>query len=246
MKRLTLSGRLGRQPLTIATQQVDDAPHFLVHAGDAGASLLFMDLYKRMAGGRLDANLVMRGPRLDGYASVHDFSLRDDPAVRKLAVDALASQKREDGNVVADAQAQAVDPSAMSFRKLEASFSKSGNIVEVRDGSMFGPALGATVSGTVDFSRDQVNLSGTFVPLFGVNNLFSQVPLLGPLLGGGRHEGLLGLNYRISGSAANPVLNVNPLSVLAPGFLRQIFGALDGTAQSGGPADKDPLRLGQD
>ena len=91
-----------------------------------------------------------------------------------------------------------------------------------------------------------MNLGGTFVPLFGVNNLFSQVPLLGPLLGGGRHEGLLGLNYKITGSAANPELNVNPLSVLAPGFLRQIFGALDGSAQrSPGPAD-DLLHLGQD
>ncbi len=244
VKRLTLSGRIGRQPLTISTAQVDNAPHFLIHAGDAGASLLFMDLYRRMAGGRLDANLVMAGTRLDGYATVHDFSLREDPALRKLAVEGLASQKHEDP-AAAVAEAQPFDASDMTFRKLEASFTKSGNIVEVRDGSMFGPTLGATVAGTVDFSRDQVNLSGTFVPLFGVNNLFSQVPLLGPLLGGGRHEGLLGLNYRITGSAANPVLNVNPLSALAPGFLRQIFGALDGSAQNGAGA-ADPPHLGQD
>ncbi|WP_245501146.1 DUF3971 domain-containing protein [Lichenibacterium minor] len=244
IRRVTLAGRLGRQPLTVATSQIDNAPHFLVHAGDAGAALLFMDLYKRMAGGRLDANLVMLGQRLDGYAAVHDFTVRDDPAVRKLAVEGLASQRRDDGGAAADATG--IDPSAMSFRKLEASFSKTGNIVEVRDGSMFGPALGATVSGTVDFARDQVNLGGTFVPLFGVNNLFSQLPVLGPLLGGGRHEGLLGLNYKITGSAANPVLNVNPLSVLAPGFLRQIFGAIDGSAQRAPTAGDDALRLGQE
>ncbi len=242
LKRLTLSGHLGRQPLTITTSQVDNAPHFLIHAGDAGASLLFMDLYRRMAGGQLDANLVMLGQRLDGYAAVHDFTLRDDPAVRKLAVEGLASQHRDDAGAVAEA----MDPSAMTFRKLEASFSKTGSIVEVKDGSMFGPALGATVSGTVDFSRDQVNLGGTFVPLFGVNNLFSQLPVLGPLLGGGRHEGLLGLNYRLSGSAANPVLNVNPLSVLAPGFLRQIVGAIDGSARAAPAAGDDAARLGQE
>ena len=244
VRRLTLAGRLGRQPLTITTTTMDGAPHFLVHAGDAGASLLFMDLYRRMAGGRLDANLAMQGSRLDGYATVHDFTVREDPAIRKLAVEGLASQKHEDGSG-GSAEAQAFDPSAMSFRKLEAYFTKSGNIVEVRDGSMFGPTLGATVAGTIDFSRDQVNLSGTFVPLFGVNNLFSQLPVLGPLLGGGRHEGLLGLSYRITGSAGNPVLNVNPLSVLAPGFLRQIFGAFDGSAQDGAKA-LDPLHLGQD
>ena len=75
------------------------------------------------------------------------------------------------------------------------------------------------------------------MPLFGVNNLFSQLPVLGPLLGGGRHEGLLGLSYRITGSASDPVLNVNPLSVLAPGFLRQIFGAFEASAQGPHPAD---------
>ena len=244
VRRLTLSGRIGRQPLTVTTQQVDNAPHFVIHAEDAGASLLFMDLYKRMAGGKLDANLVMQGQRLNGYATVHDFTVREDPAIRKLAVEGLTSQKRDDG-LGAPAEAQAFDPSAMTFRKLEATFTKTGNIVEVRDGSMFGPALGATVAGTIDFNRDQVNLSGTFVPLFGVNNLFSQLPVLGPLLGGGRHEGLLGLSYRITGSAGNPVLNVNPLSVLAPGFLRQIFGAFDGSGQTGAKA-LDPLHLGQD
>ena len=71
-----------------------------------------------------------------------------------------------------------------------------------------------------------------------MNNLFSQVPLFGPLLGGGRHEGLLGLSYRITGSAASPVLYVNPLSALAPGFLRQIFGALDSAAE-GDPQPRD-------
>ncbi|MGI3902310.1 MAG: AsmA-like C-terminal region-containing protein [Janthinobacterium lividum] len=246
VKRMTLAGRIGRQPLTIQTAQIDGAPHFLIHSGDAGASLLFMDLYKRMAGGLLDANLVNLAQRLDGTVTVHDFTLREDPAIRKLAVEGLASQKHDDTTGSADAPN--FDPSAMSFRKLEASFSKTGNMVQVRDGSMFGPALGATVAGTIDFSRDQVNLTGTFVPLFGVNNLFSQLPVLGPILGGGSHEGLLGLNYRITGSAANPQLSVNPLSALAPGFLRQIFGALDGAASGGGAGAPGvgSLPLGQD
>ena len=226
--RVTLNGRLGRQPISIATSQIDNAPHLSIRAGDAGAALLFMDLYKRMAGGQLEANVALiSSTRLDGYVTVHDFTLREDPAIRKLAAEGLASQARDAPG--SDATGATVDASAMTFRKLEAKFTKSGNDVEVSDGSMFGPTLGATVQGRIDFGRDQVNLGGTFVPLFGVNNLFSQVPVIGPLLGGNKHEGLVGLSYRITGSAANPVLNVNPLSVLAPGFLRQIFGALDPT-----------------
>ena len=235
IKKLQLTGKFGRQPITISTASIDNAPHYIVASGDAGASLLFMDLYKRMGGGRLDANIASVGGRLDGYATVHDFVIREDPAMRKLATEGLASQTREGAT---PSETPQVDLSAMQFTKLEAYFTKTGSMVQVRDGSMFGNQLGATVSGTIDFNRDQVNLSGTFVPLYGVNNLFSQVPLFGPLLGGGRHEGLLGLNYRITGSAASPVLNVNPLSALAPGFLRQIFGALDSAAE-GEPQPRD-------
>ena len=229
VKKVQLTGKFGRQPITISTASIDNAPHFIVNSGDAGASLLFMDLYKRMAGGRLDANIASNGGRLDGYATVHDFVIREDPAIKKLATEGLASNNREGASA---GDATPVDLSAMQFTKLEAYFTKTGSTVQVRDGSIFGNQLGATVGGTIDFNRDQVNFSGTFVPLYGVNNLFSQVPLFGPLLGGGRHEGLLGINYRITGSAASPVLNVNPLSVLAPGFLRQIFGALDNAAEA--------------
>ena len=240
--RVTLSGRLGRQPVIITTAQIDNSPHLTIDAGDAGASLLFLDLYKRMAGGRLDATIALtNATRIDGYITVHDFTLREDPAIRKLTTEGLSSQKREAPDAT-DATGATIDPSAMSFRKLEAKFTKTGNDIEVSDGSMFGPTLGATISGRIDFAHDQVNLGGTFVPLFGVNNLFSQVPLFGPILGGDKHEGLVGLSYRITGSAAKPELSVNPLSVLAPGFLRQIFGALDPTQPGnfGNPRDRAP------
>ena len=99
---------------------------------------------------------------------------------------------------------------------------------------MFGPAGRRDRGGHGRFRRDQVNLNGTFVPLFGVNNLFSQMPVLGPILGRrAATRGCSALNYRITGSAAQPVLNVNPLSALAPGFLRKIFGAIDDSALTG-------------
>jgi len=43
------------------------------------------------------------------------------------------------------------------------------------------------------------------------------------------HEGLVGVNYRLVGPSGAPVLSVNPFSAMTPGFLRKIFGAIDGT-----------------
>jgi hypothetical protein len=56
--------------------------------------------------------------------------------------------------------------------------------------------------------------------------------VVGIFLGGGSNEGLFGVNFRISGPATAPMLTINPLSALAPGFLRKIFGAGEiGTSQ---------------
>jgi hypothetical protein len=94
--------------------------------------------------------------------------------------------------------------------------------------------MGLTVDGWLDFARDRVSVDGSFVPIYGVNNLFSQVPLLGPILGGGVHEGLFAVDYHISGPATKPTLNIKPLTVIAPGFLRKLMGAIDLTSPDTG------------
>jgi hypothetical protein len=92
---------------------------------------------------------------------------------------------------------------------------------------MYGTEMGLKIDGWLDFARDRVSMEGTFVPAYGVNNLFAQVPLFGVFLGGGPHEGLFAINYHITGQASKPTLSVNALTAIAPGFLRKIFGALD-------------------
>ena len=49
------------------------------------------------------------------------------------------------------------------------------------------------------------------------------------LLGGGSHEGLFAVNFRVAGPASAPILTINPLSGLTPGIFRKIFGVIDGT-----------------
>ena len=76
---------------------------------------------------------------------------------------------------------------------------------------------------TIDYNRDDVRMRGTFVPLFGLNNMFGQFPIIGLFLGGGSNEGLVGITYEVVGSPSAPRLNVNPISAVAPGLLRKFF-----------------------
>ena len=67
------------------------------------------------------------------------------------------------------------------------------------------------------------HLRGTFVPLYGLNNAFGQIPIVGLFLGGGDKEGLVGITYEVAGPPGAPTLRVNPISVAAPGLLRKFF-----------------------
>jgi hypothetical protein len=114
----------------------------------------------------------------------------------------------------------------------------------VKDGLIYGTQIGIKMEGAVDFERDKIDMAGTFVPAYGFNNLFSQVPVFGPLLGGGSNEGLIAVNFRVGGAASAPQLTINPLSVIAPGFLRKLFGPTAPTGEGfSAPSDDDPLQI---
>jgi hypothetical protein len=83
--------------------------------------------------------------------------------------------------------------------------------------------VGATIEGSIDYVANQVRMSGTFVPLYGLNNMFGQIPVLGFFLGGGSDEGLFGVTYEVVGTPGAPVVRINPISAMAPGVLRKIF-----------------------
>ena len=67
------------------------------------------------------------------------------------------------------------------------------------------------------------SLSGTFVPLYGLNSFVSNIPLLGDILTSRKGEGIIGMTYTMEGTFAEPDISVNPLSALTPGILRRIF-----------------------
>ena len=101
-----------------------------------------------------------------------------------------------------------------------------------------GSQLGLTADGRLDLGREQIDLSGTIVPIYGLNWVIGKIPVLGDFLRGSEGEGAFALTYTVSGDPDEPTILVNPLSVLAPGMIRELFsGILDGTAE---PPDVRP------
>ncbi len=111
----------------------------------------------------------------------------------------------------------------ISFTRVDLPFTMVGSKLNFEDARAYGSALGLTMEGTIDTSNDALSISGTLVPAYAINSLLGNIPLLGPLIVGRQGEGIFGVTYRIDGLISSPGVFVNPLSALAPGFLRRLF-----------------------
>jgi hypothetical protein len=220
LRQLQLNGRFRAAQVSAQLTRRERTPIVVLQSADAGATLRFVDLYRRMVGGQLELNVsVGDGPQY-GNVAIDGFALRNEPALRRIiSQQPAAGITEERGNA-----APVINPNDVQFAKLEGDFMRTANRLEFRDAVMWGMHVGFTLGGWIDYGRDRVDITGTFVPAFGLNNVFSQVPLVGPILGGSRNEGLLAINFRVTGPASTPTLTVNPLSLVAPGFLRKLFG----------------------
>ena len=109
------------------------------------------------------------------------------------------------------------------FDRLVSDFTLTDGLVRTDLLRIYGSALGITAKGHIDFNTTQVDLGGTIVPAYTINRILGAIPLLGPILTGGEGEGLIGFVYEMEGDLEDPDVSVNPLSALAPGFLRGLF-----------------------
>jgi hypothetical protein len=108
-----------------------------------------------------------------------------------------------------------------------APFEIKNGVLGLTDARAYGPSLGLTAEGYIGLSEpEMVDVRGTVVPLYAVNSLLGNIPVLGDLItGGAEGGGLFAAVYTAKGPVSEPSVSVNPLSVLAPGFLRNLFDA---------------------
>ncbi len=182
-------------------------------SNDAGALLRFTDTYSRVIGGQMW--MAMDPPTPDalpqeGVLNVRDFSIRGESELQRIAA---GDQSRSPQALGA----------GVSFTRMRAEFTRGPGKLSVRDGVVWGPAMGATLEGQFDYSRDDVRLRGTFIPAYALNNFLARVPIVGLIIGGGQNEGIFGMTYEVVGPPGNATLRVLPMSVLAPGIFRKIF-----------------------
>jgi hypothetical protein len=210
IRSFSFSGKLGRDtPLTGDLRgRTQGRDVIYLETNDAGAFFRFTDSYSKIVGGQLqlamDPPTAEPGPR-EGLVSVRDFSVKGEAALDRLAAGGPAGAQN-----------------GISFSRARAEFTRQNGQLTIRDGVLKGPMIGGTIEGSID-SGSQVRMSGTFVPMYGLNNMFGQIPVLGLIIGGGSNEGLFAVTYEVVGTTDKPVISVNPISAILPGVSRKIM-----------------------
>ncbi len=122
------------------------------------------------------------------------------------------------------------------FAGLDAEVHKAGDRIDIRNGRTSGPSIGLTTAGSLDLDHETAKLRGVVVPAFALNNLLSNVPLLGPLLTGGKDGGVFAISYRLDGPFDDLKLDINMMSAVTPGALRDLFNAPPDGGSGASPA----------
>lgn len=218
---LSLAGVLKKKGrFSIDVSPRGDARAVEIKTTDAGALLDFSGAYGRMEGGKLSLSLL--GSYEDGYKgdlSIKNFTLVDEPRLSRL----VAAPPAPNSQSLSQAVGRDLKAERASFDHASAgiTFGKGG--LQLGDGIIRGPIFGSSFTGTLYDPQNRIDITGSFMPAYGLNRVFGQIPVLGQILGNGREGGLIGITYRLSGSFPSPKLEINPISAIAPGIFRNIF-----------------------
>ena len=182
-----------------------------ITAGDAGKILKMLDVYNDMDGGKMvvDAKGNSKG-EYDGNVLIENFTIQHARVLTKiLTLGSLSG--------IADA----LQGNGISFKKLKTKFNRTADEIKISKFRMFGSAIGLTTDGKVNRKTGEIEFQGKIIPAYTANTLLGKIPVLGNIIIG--DEGVFAFAYSVKGKMEDPDVFVNPLSVLAPGFLQEIF-----------------------
>ncbi|MBU2982550.1 AsmA-like C-terminal region-containing protein [Lentibacter algarum] len=196
----------GRAPVKGRVVPQSGRSAFQISSDDGGKVLAAAGLLKNAAGGAMTLTLAPAKAEgtYNGALDIKNTRLRDAPAMAALlnaaSIIGLLEQLGGQG---------------IQFNQVEARFQMTPTQVIVSRSSAVGASMGISMDGYYNLGSGQMDMQGVVSPIFLVNGIGAIFTRKG--------EGLVGFNYKLRGTGANPKVNVNPLSLFTPGMFREIF-----------------------
>jgi hypothetical protein len=188
-------------------QTTSMGPTVRLTSNDGGGVLRSAGILQTLYGGDLEMTLNSAGidRTFDARAVIQNPRLRDAPAAAEIlnAISVVGLLEQLDGD-------------GINLGQVEALMRIGPRRLVLLRGSAIGPSIGVSLDGTYEFETQNLDMQGVVSPIYFVNGLFGTLTAL-------RNEGLIGMVFNLSGPAQDMNISLNPLSMLTPGILREIF-----------------------
>jgi hypothetical protein len=232
-------------PLAIRLTPVDGGRQLQVNSPDGGSTLRATNFYSKIAGGSLEFKATIANepgsPIRGGQLTLRRFDVRNEATLAQL--DQRGRPKKSGPRV-----------DGVQFKRLVLPFSTDAQFVRMCNVTLEGPDLGGQAEGLIRKKDGAIDITGTMIPAQGLNGFLDDVPLFDQLFAGGKGGGIFGVTFAMGGTISAPKTQVNPLSVFAPGILREMFKYRGTCAPRGGvgkqnralqQAPQEPVTTGQ-
>lgn len=154
----------------------------------------------------------------NGQIKANNFYLTNTSILSKIILGILSPLNSP------QAMAQSFQGGSLKADLFNANMSFAEGVLTFKDGLISGTSYKIKLEGKVDFNTKTVSFKGIYIPSFyGINTFISMLPLLGKLLAGGDKSAFIAASFSFGGPFENVKTNFNPISILTPGFLRNIF-----------------------
>jgi hypothetical protein len=178
-----------------------------ITSDDAGAVLAASNIFSRARGGTLELTLLPKAEtagHFDGAVVMNNLRVRDAPVLASLlgAISGIGLLEQLSGD-------------GLVFNEVDGEFLLTPEAVELKRGAAVGASLGVSMAGIYNLESQEIDMQGVISPFYLINSIGQVLTRRG--------EGLVGFNYRLSGTASQMQGSINPLSILTPGMFREIF-----------------------
>ena len=175
-------------------------------SADGGGALAAASILPNARGGEMVLMLNAGGAKgvYDGSISIFGMRMIQNPVLADLlsaiSIVGLIDQLNSGGIWFADINGEfQLTPEKLTLLRLSA----------------IGPSLGISLDGTYNLRSNQMRMQGVLSPFYFLN-------IIGEVVSLGR-GGLFGFHFDLTGTSQNTQVSVNPLSILTPGFFREVF-----------------------
>lgn len=190
-----------------------DNEHYLsIESNNAGSTLKVLRLYENMVGGTLKIEARrQKDKKFVGHAIVRDFSIQNAPVMAKLlsvaSLTGMLDLLKGDG---------------LTFTHFSAPFEYHYRTLKLNHAKAEGNVVGITTIGIYNRATDDITMHGVIAPAYSLNRFLGKIPVVGNLLSG-KDGTIFAADYNIEGSADNPEIDINSLSILSPNSMKEWY-----------------------